>query len=633
MEKTPLDHDEERRPRPAERTPDRRDSDPEGLYWRQFAEAKTPNAFSRSWLPLQCAELKGVRSAMVLLGRPDVGPFSPVAVWPDAKMSMNHLTGVAERALKERRGLLMEAEDAGTGNTPETFHVAYPVEVSEKIHGVVVLEVEQRTREDIQSVMRKLHWGAAWLEVLIRRTESLKSAEVNERLQNVLDLMASAVEHKSFQESAMALVTRLATTLDCDRVSLGFIKGRHVKVDTLSHTAEFGKDTNLVRAIGSAMDEAVDQHSTVVYPQPEKGASLVIRAHEDLFRQHGAGAVLTIPLENKGNVFGAILLERPKERPFDEPTVELCETAAALAGPILEIKRLEDRWLIQKAGDSFETQLMRLLGRGYLLRKLIVILILALVAFFYTFEVDYRVTAPTSIEGAVQRVVAAPFDGYIMEAPVRAGDLVRKGDLLCHMDDRDLKLERLRWSTEKEQLIKQYHEAMAKHERSQLRIVRTKIDQADAQIALLDEQLSRTRVVSPFNGLVMSGDLSQSLGAPVERGDILFEVAPLDEYRVIAEVDERDIRQIREGYMSELVLPSMPDEEFPFIVEKITPVSTAKEGRNSFRVEGKMEGAPQRLRPGMEGIGKITIRREKLIWVWTHEAIDWIRLQIWKWRP
>jgi RND family efflux transporter MFP subunit len=572
---------------------------------------------------------------MVLLGNPDRGPFTPVAVWPDAKLSMDHLTGAAEQALKERRGLLLEGQSSTDPEAPlpETYHVAYPIEVSNKIHGVVVLEVEQHPRHEVQPIMRQLHWGAAWLEVLVRRTEGLQSAEANERLQNVLDLVTSTVEHQGFHASAMAFVTRLATALDCDRVSLGFMRRRHVRVKVLSHSAEFGKQTNLMRAIGSAMDEAIDQHAPVVYPSPPETAPLVTRAHEELSRQHGAGAILTIPLESKDRFFGGLTLERPADQPFDKNTVEACETAAVLAGPILDAKRAEDRWLIRKAADSFATQLKRLLGPGYLVRKLLWMLLLALIVFFYFFEVDYRVTAPTSIEGAVQRVVAAPFDGYIKEAPIRPGDLVKEGDLLCLLDDRDLKLERIKWLTEREQLIKQYHEAMAEHDRAEIRITRAKIDQAKAQLSLIDEQLARTKVVAPFNGIVMSGDLSQSLGAPVERGQELFQVAPLDAYRVIADVDERDITEIAVGQQSELILPSMPGQSFPFVVEKVTPVSTAKEGRNYFRVEGGMEQAPARLRPGMEGVGKIKIDRRKLIWVWTHKAIDWLRLQLWRWIP
>ncbi|MDF1590604.1 MAG: efflux RND transporter periplasmic adaptor subunit [Desulfobacterales bacterium] len=636
MERFPQEHKEPEQTRygPGSRAGGQ-ETDPDRPLWRQFAEAVSPKEFCQSWLPLQCRILKGVRCAMVLLGNADQGPYSPVAVWPDAKLSMVHLTGAAQRALKERRGLLLESDSAAQAENilPESYHVAYPIEVSKKLHGVVVLEIEQHSNLEIQAVMRQLHWGAAWLEVLIRRTEGVKSEKINERLQKVLDLVATVVEHDTFYASAMAFVNRLATTLDCDRVSLGVAKGRHVKVGVLSHSSDFGGQSNLMRAIGAAMDEAADQHAVVTYPLPPEETPLVTKSHENMSRQHGSGTILTIPMEDRGRLLGALTLERSEDKPFDKETVEACETTAALVAPVLENKRLDERWLLRKAVDSFGTQLKRMLGPGHLVRKLVLLLILAMIAFFDYAEIDYRISAPTSLEGSVQRVVAAPFNGYIKEASARPGDLVKAGDVLCSLDDRDLKLERLRWSTEKEQLVKQYHEAMAKHERSQIRIIRAKIDQAEAQISLLDEQLARTKIPAPFNGIIMSGDLSQSLGAPVERGQVLFQVTPLDEYRVIIEVDERDITELAKGQHSELVLPSMPGEVFPFVVETITPVSTAKEGRNYFRVEGRMEKISTRLRPGMEGIAKINIDRRKLIWVWTHQMIDWLRLQYWRWWP
>ena len=122
---------------------------------------------------------------MILLGSPDRGPYTPVAVWPDAKLSMHHLTGAAERSLKERRGLLFEKnpDPASPEHFPENFHVAYPIEVDGKIHGTVVLGVDETDRKTVQTIMRQLHWGAAWLDVLIRRTVAYTSETVNQRLQ------------------------------------------------------------------------------------------------------------------------------------------------------------------------------------------------------------------------------------------------------------------------------------------------------------------------------------------------------------------------------------------------------------------------------------------------------------------
>ena len=300
---------------------------------------------------------------------------------------------------------------------------------------------------------------------------------------------------------------------------------------------------------------------------------------------------------------------------------------------MLVSKYEDERWLVVKMADSLSRQFKKILGPGHLVRKAILLGILGLLIFSTVYTVDYRVTAPTALEGKIQRVVAAPFRGYIKQATVRHGDLVRKGDRMCLLDDRDLKLERVRWVTEQQQYAKEYQAALARHDRAKIRILRAKIDQANAQIALIDKQLSRTNVVAPFDGVVTSGDLSQSLGAPVDRGEVLFEVAPLADYRVIAKVDERDIDRIREGQESLLMLPSMPGEVFKFTVELITPVSVAREGRNYFRVEGRLETSTDRMRPGMEGIGKIKVDRRPLIWVWTHEIVDWGRLLIWRWRP
>ena len=65
----------------------------------------------------------------------------------------------------------------------------------------------------------------------------------------------------------------------------------------------------------------------------------------------------------------------------------------------------------------------------------------------------------------------------------------------------------------------------------------------------------------------------------------------------------------------------------------LTPVATGAQGRNYFRVEARLDRRLQALRPGMEGIAKITIESRPLLWIWTHDLIDWLRLWAWSWWP
>ena len=114
---------------------------------------------------------------------------------------------------------------------------------------------------------------------------------------------------------------------------------------------------------------------------------------------------------------------------------------------------------------------------------------------------------------------------------------------------------------------------------------------------------------------------------------MLFTVAPLDAYRVILQVDERDIGRVKEGQHGNLVLSGIVDKPLRFTIEQITPVSTAEKGRNFFRVEAKIKEHTDLLRPGMEGIGKIAVNRQKLIWIWSHRLLDWLRLTFWSLWP
>ena len=52
---------------------------------------------------------------------------------------------------------------------------------------------------------------------------------------------------------------------------------------------------------------------------------------------------------------------------------------------------------------------------------------------------------------------------------------------------------------------------------------------------------------APFAAIVIEGDHSQAVGRSVEQGEPLFTLAPLDSYRIVIEVDERDIAYVGRG--------------------------------------------------------------------------------------
>jgi hypothetical protein len=90
---------------------------------------------------------------------------------------------------------------------------------------------------------------------------------------------------------------------------------------------------------------------------------------------------------------------------------------------------------------------------------------------------------------------------------------------------------------------------------------------------------------------------------------------------------------VQVGQTGRLVISGLADDPIPFSVSKVTPVATAQDGRNFFRVEARLGQALPGLRPGMEGVGKIGTGERRLWWVLTHSFTDWLRLALWSWLP
>jgi Barrel-sandwich domain of CusB or HlyD membrane-fusion/GAF domain len=602
--------------------------------WRHFAGEQTPEEFCRNWLLIQCHMIGGVSDGVVILLKPGTSTFAPVAFFPEHTSDRTRLAPISERALKEGRGIIEPQSDGeGASSTTSRYRLAYPVRVDGQVQGVIGVDIDWRPEARLQSAIRDLQWGSSWIEVLLRRHGDPRRTD-QQRLKLALDAVATLLEQPRFTDSATAFTTTLAAQLGCDRVSLGIVQGRRIQVRAMSHSAQLERRANLVRAIECAMEEAVDQVETVVYPAEQESRPVVSRAHEALLHESEAGSAATLPLVHGDRVVGALTLERAKGHRFDAPSLEVCEAVASVAGPIVELKRGNETSLPVHAGRSAKGVWEKLVGPGHAALKLGALGLAAVAAFLALATGTYRVSGNATIEGAVQRAITAPINGYVKEAPLRAGDKVTEGQVIGRFDDRELRLERVKLLSQREQYSRQYREAVANHERAQAEVIGSQIAQSEAQLALVEEQLARTRMIAPFNGLIVSGDLSQSLGSPVERGQVLFEIAPLRDYRVALQVDERDIAQVALDQRGELTVSSIPGERFAFKVNKITPVNSAKEGRNYFRVEAALTVPPgPRLQPGMEGVGKITIDERKLVWIWTHSVTDWVRLWLWSWMP
>ncbi|WP_190303192.1 efflux RND transporter periplasmic adaptor subunit [Methylomonas rhizoryzae] len=590
-----------------------------------------------AWLQWLAKHLEAFDCGIVTLKTEGDKLSLPIAAWPAQPADLTGLLSLAQSALKQRQSLEMRIAGKGPSAKINSL-LAVPIQIEDALYGIAVIRLLNDDAPQFARANHLMTWGLAWLTQYFWRDGYRQSTLTAEQAAFLSDLMLMTAEMPSFQEALFALVNDLTARLKLRRVSIGWLENGQMQVKAISHSAHFRQAHESVQRLARAMEEAYDQNQTIVLPggdgpAPAPSGRLIVSDHLQLAQAEGGHAVASFLIRIPGRIVGVLTFEfEPGRQPGADEQL-LGELLGSGLAALLQQKHLHERWLGGKFQKRWQAVKDGLLGNEHPVYKLATFAAALLLAALFWVQADFRITAKTVIEGLIQRAAVAPFDGYVARAEVRAGDSVRAGQVVAALDDKDLLLEQQRLTSEVAQHQRKYRDALAKHDRPAAAVLGAELQQAQAQLALVDEKLARAEIKAPFDGIVVSGDLSQKLGAPVNQGDVLFEITPLNAYRIILKVDERDISLVRPDQSGRMTLAGLSAEPLPFTVKQVTPVAAAEEGINYFRVEAEIIGDKPLLRPGMEGIGKIGVGEASLWHIWTRRLFDWLRIGLWTWLP
>ncbi|MCY3564807.1 MAG: efflux RND transporter periplasmic adaptor subunit, partial [Gammaproteobacteria bacterium] len=229
--------------------------------------------------------------------------------------------------------------------------------------------------------------------------------------------------------------------------------------------------------------------------------------------------------------------------------------------------------------------------------------------------------------------------GKVAEIFVEEGDRVKAGQLVLRVDDinflagleqaeASVRLNTIdieRQEVRIENLKRQFARTSSLYERSlvgeeefdvmrnqlelariDLKSSRERLAQAQAQLEQVNDQLSKTRIVSPIDGVVTSLDIkvgetaiASSTNIP---GSSLMTIANPQSIYTEVLVDEADIANLAVGQRTEIVAIAYPDEPIHGIVRYIANTAKTEPNRQglSFTVEiDILESGGVVLRPGM----------------------------------
>lgn len=449
-----------------------------------------------------------------------------------------------------------------------------------------------------------------------------------------LALYAELLTASSLASAAHRLVVALARDLRFDRVSFGLREGTRSRLIASTDLDATQSASDAAVLVLGAMDEALEQAMPLACAGPGPDADSQDRPvtlEHRLLQQQVGGSVASVPLGFDGELFAAVCVERRHGAPPDAQQLHQLEQLLLLAAPALRwMARSEQPWH-RRARRAVSRGWAALREPGHGGRRLALGAAALALLFVAAAPLEHAVGGKARVEGAQQRVLSAPTDGFIKTAHVRPGDRVRQGAPLVDLIEEDLQLERERWISQLAQHENAYAAAMAKSDRVGASTSFARVNEAQAQLDLVEQLRTRGRIVAPFDALVVQGDLSQAIGAPVRQGDALLTLASTDGFRVVVQVDESDIAAVVPGQPGQLVVSALPWDGQPLVVERITPLARAVEGRNVFEVQARLRGDTLGLRPGLIGRAEIVVGRRPPLWVWLERLAARVQLAWWSW--
>ena len=237
-------------------------------------------------------------------------------------------------------------------------------------------------------------------------------------------------------------------------------------------------------------------------------------------------------------------------------------------------------------------------------------------------DINFAVSAAGDIGPADQVSVRPEVNGKIDELPVDIGDKVKKDQLLCRLDDRDLMTERDQRQIEIDGAKLQ----LTKAERSYARnkqlfddqllpletyddsrtdrdLAKNSLDRATQALRQVEDKLLKTKMLAPFDCTVLTRPVSLgqtvSGSAGFNSGTEIMTIANLNNMIVNAHVNQADVTRLSVNQVVDIQVDSVAGLKMKGVVERIAPQATVKSNIKGFAARILLKELDPRVRPGM----------------------------------
>ena len=212
--------------------------------------------------------------------------------------------------------------------------------------------------------------------------------------------------------------------------------------------------------------------------------------------------------------------------------------------------------------------------------------------------------------------------GTVTRIYVDEGDQVKKGQVLAEIDPATFESTYQAAKAMQDQAQDAYNRMKSVHDKGSLpdiqwEEIKSKLEQANSTAEIAKENLSKTRLVSPSDGII--GKRNIETGSMAMPGASSFDLVTIDEVYVKVSVPENEINLMEKGQKANIIINAIGKEPFTAYVEKIGVV--ANPVAKTYEVKLRLKNPQLNIKPGMVCDVEIQLPNLKIMSVPIHAVM------------
>lgn len=475
---------------------------------------------------------------------------------------------------------------------------------------------------------------AGYFQLFASNTRLRQSNQDRDRLVALLETGKTISQHLDLERLGFAVVNQTPQIVSCDRCSLALLSGQKFRMEAVSGHDVWDRHSLVSRRLATAIERVAeaDQKIYVADRDPSglrTSEDLIHTLREYLDEAKTTRSLAVFPIKFGEDLVGGWAFESTKPSAFAPEDLGLLSVLGDLVGTAVHNARQHSSLPLIRLSKRLSSIREKLFGKGHLREKLIPICAIAAVVMMFV-PWNYRVNAKCTIGPVKKRVCVARVDGLLSEANFREGQLVYRGQILARLEASDFEQELREAQKNLDQALIRINMKRGEGATAERQMWQAEAEKIKVEIEHLEQKIRLAKMRSPVDGIIVSRDIQSAVGNPVQKGQVLCEVAPLDNVRLEVAVPEEKVADIpRDAAKGVFALNAFAEQEFPFTVQDIRQTSEVVEGDNVFIVTGDIPNPDKKFRLGMAGAAKIECGRKAVGHILFDDLVNYLRMKLW----